>query len=319
MAEGRPHNARVLIKGDPETLGAEVPRRFLGVLGGQSVTSGSGRRELAEWIADPKNPLTARVMVNRVWQGHFGLGLVATPDNFGVRGEPPTHPELLDWLAARFVGDGWSLKALHRRIMLSDAYRRASADDDHSAKADPENVSLWRFDRRRLMAEEIRDAMLAVSGDLDPSPGGAHPFPAPGTWQQFSQHNPFLAVYDHNRRSVYLMTQRIKRHPFLALFDGPDTNATTGRRDSTTVPTQALFFLNDPFAHARAASLAGRLAALPDDAARLDRTCRLLYGRPPGEGDRQIAGRILTGDDRKAAWAAWLRVMFASNEFLYVD
>jgi len=321
VAEGQPHDARVHVKGDPETLGPAVPRRFLDVLGGRPVASpaaSSGRRDLAGWVTDPKNPLTPRVIVNRVWQGHFGNGLVRTPDNFGVRGEPPTNPELLDWLTARFVADGWSLKTLHRRVMLSDAYRRADAGDARNEAADHDNHTLWRF-----TAEEIRDALLAVSGDLDPGPGGPHPFPEPKTWK-FTQHTPFTAVYDHDRRSVYLMTQRIKRHPFLALFDGADPNSCTGRRDSTTVPTQALFYLNDPFVHARAAGLARRLAALPDDTARLDRACRLVFGRPPRETEVALAGRFLASYPAAAganqdAWAGWLRVMFASNEFVYID
>ena len=331
VAEGRPHDARLQVKGDPETLGPEVPRRFLQVLGGQPVASGagSGRRDLAEWVADPRNPLTARVIVNRLWQGHFGEGLVRTPDNFGVRGDPPTHPELLDWLAARLVLDGWSLKKLHRLMTLSETYGRASDDDERNAGIDPDNLSLWRFERRRLTAEEIRDAMLAVSGDLDPTPGGPHPFPDSKSWG-YTQHNPFTAVYDHNRRSIYLMTQRIKRHPFLALFDGPDPNSCTGRRDSTIVPTQALFFLNDPFVHARADGLSTRLMALPDDASRLDRATRLLFGRPPLESEvRRLAGFLASSEseatDKPAAerlrddWAGWLRVMFSSNEFCYVD
>jgi Protein of unknown function (DUF1553)/Protein of unknown function (DUF1549)/Planctomycete cytochrome C len=331
VVEGSGHNAVVRIKGDPETLGPQVPRRFLQVLGGQPISnaSASGRRDLADWIADPKNPLTARVIVNRVWQGHFGNGLVRTPDNFGVRGEPPTHPELLDWLAARLVSDGWSLKKLHRLIVLSETYRQAVADNERDSRIDPDNLARWRFDRRRLTAEEIRDALLAVSGDLDRTPGGAHPFPDSKSWG-YTQHGPFTAVYDHDRRSVYLMTQRIKRHPFLALFDGPDPNSCTGRRDSTIVPTQALFFMNDPFVHARADSLARRLAALPDDPARLDRATRLLFGRPPREAEAALLRRFLESsqaeasnkpvDERRpAAWAGWLRVLFSTNEFCYVD
>ena len=323
VAEGPPHDARLQIKGDPATLGPAVPRRFIEVLGGQPVSSstGSGRRDLADWVTDPRNPLTARVIVNRVWQGHFGNGLVRTPDNFGVRGEPPTNPELLDWLTARFVADGWSLKTLHRRILLSDAYQRADSGDERNALIDHDNLTLWRFERRRLTAEEIRDALLAVSGDLDPKPGTAHPFPESKTWS-FTQHNPFTAVYDHDRRSVYLMTQRIKRHPFLALFDGPDPNSCTGRRDSTTVPTQALFYMNDPFVHARAASLARRLADLSDDPARLDRACRLLFGRPPRAKETAIAGRFLEpypAGERANAWSGWIRIMFSTNEFVYID
>ena len=318
--DGAPHDAALHKRGDPMVKGAVVRRRFLTVLGGQTLPpgAGSGRLALAGWLTDPKNPLTARVMVNRVWQGHFGTGLVATPNDFGTRGAPPTHPALLEWLAARFVADGWSVKALHRRVMLSDTYQRSAATDDANARSDPADACLWRFPRRRLTAEEIRDAMLAVSGDLDPTPGGPHPFPDAKTWR-FTQHNPFAAVYDTNRRSVYLMTQRIKRHPFLTLFDGPDPNASTAGRPATTVPTQALFFLNDPFVHARADSLAAKLLTLPDAGARVERACRLLYGRPARDKDREVARRVAgTGDDR-AAWATWVRVLFGSNEFVYVD
>ncbi len=321
VAEGSPHDAQLQKRGDPDSRGDAIPRRFLTVLGGQKLppSSGSGRLALAGWLTDPKNPLTARVMVNRIWQGHFGTGLVATPNDFGTRGSPPTHPELLDWLSARFVASGWSVKTLHRQIMLSDAYQRSAAMNPVNLKADPGNADLWRFPRRRLTAEEIRDAMLAVSGDLDPTPGGPHPFPDPKGWG-FTQHNPFAAVYDTNRRSVYLMTQRIKRHPFLALFDGPDTNASTAARQTTTVPTQALYFLNDPFVHARAESLAGRLLKLPDEAARVDFACRVLYGRPADDRDRAIARRFVADSpDSKPAWATWVRVLFAGNEFVYID
>ncbi|OWK43152.1 PSD1 and planctomycete cytochrome C domain-containing protein [Fimbriiglobus ruber] len=331
VAEGQPHDAQLHKRGDPEVRGNAVPRRFLTVLGGQPVppNAGSGRLTLTDWLADPKNPLTARVMVNRVWQGHFGAGLVRTPNDFGTRGDPPTHPELLDWLASQFMHNGWSLKTLHKLIMLSDAYQRSSAFDEHNAKLDPGNRLLWRVDRRRLSAEEIRDAILAVSGDLDLTPAGPHPFPDAKSWG-YTQHNPFAAVYDHNKRSVYLMTQRIKRHPFLALFDGPDPNTSTAARQTTTVPTQALFFLNDSFVHARAASLAKTLTTLPDGNTRLDRACKLLYGRPPTDREKAAAARYVETavadaksgspeEKRRAAWAGWTRVMLCTNEFLYVD
>jgi hypothetical protein len=325
VAEGKPHNVRIHKRGDPDSPGAEVPRRFLQLFGGQVVppSAGSGRLQLADWLTDARNPLTARVMVNRIWQGHFGVGLVKTANDFGTRGEQPTHPELLDYLAMRFIESGWSIKSIHRLIMLSEAYQRAGGHDERNAAIDHDNTLLWRFSRRRLSAEEIRDAMLAVSGDLDPTPGGPHPFPASNTWG-FTQHGPFLAVYDHNRRSVYLMTQRIKRHPFLALFDGADTSSSTGLRYSTTVPTQALFFLNDPFVHDRAAHLAQHLLKGIDDAQRLDRAARLLYGRPATARQSEAAARFLAarraeGNNETAAWSAWLRVMLCSNEFLYVD
>lgn len=319
--EGQPHDSQLHKRGDPGVRGEVVPRHFLTVLGGHKLPSsaGSGRLELAGWLTDPKNPLTARVMVNRIWQGHFGAGLVATASDFGTRGSPPSHPELLDWLATEFIRQGWSIKAMHRLMMMSEAYQRSSAADDSNLKADAANACLWRFPRRRLVAEEIRDALLAVSGDLDPTPGGSHPFPEPKTWG-FSQHNPFSAVYETNRRSVYLMTQRIKRHPFLTLFDGPDPNASTAVRQTTTVPTQALFFMNDPFVHARAESLARKLLQMPESSDRLDRACRLLYGRPVHERERRVAGRFLAAQpNQKEAWASWLRVMFGSNEFIYLD
>jgi hypothetical protein len=270
--------------------------------------------------------LTARVMVNRIWQHHFGVGLVKTPNDFGARGEAPSHPELLDYLARRFIDSGWSVKTMHRLILTSEAYQRSSAHHDKNAQIDPGNVWLWKYSRRRLSAEEIRDAVLAVSGDLDRSPAGAHPFPAAKSWG-YTQHNPFSAVYDHDRRSVYLMTQRIKRHPFLALFDGADANASTPFRHTTTVPTQSLFFLNDPFIHSKANSLATRLLKLENDDARSERACRLFYGRSPSAREREVNRRFLDdtlretkgADGARNAWAGWLRVMFASNEFVYVD
>jgi hypothetical protein len=296
VVEGQAHDAQIQKRGDPETRGDVVPRHFLTVLGGESLPphAGSGRLALANWLTDARNPLTARVMVNRIWQGHFGTGIVATPNDFGTRGAPPTHPECLDWLAAEFVRSGWSVKHMHRLILSSNAYRTG-------------------VHRHRLTAEEIRDSLLAVSGELDPSPGGPHPFPDPATWG-FTQHAPFKAVYETNRRSVYLMTQRIQRHPFLALFDGPDPNASTAIRQTTTVPTQALFFLNDPFVHRCADRLARRLTGL-DLSEKLDRVCQLLYGRPADEADRRTAERFLSNGD----WPAWLRVMLASNEFIYLD
>jgi hypothetical protein len=329
VAEGKPHNARIHQRGDPTTPGEEVPRRFLTILGGQVVSpgEGSGRLSLSAWLTDPKNPLTARVMVNRVWLHHFGRGLVDTPNDFGSRGSPPSHPELLDWLAVTFMEDGWSLKKLHRRLVCSEAYRRSSADNSSNSRLDPDNRYLWKHSRRRLQAEEIRDALLAVSGELDRTPAGPHPFPPETSWG-FTQHNPFQAVYDHSRRSVYLMTQRIKRHPFLALFDGADPSSSTGQRYTTTVPTQALYFLNDPFVHARSSALAGRLLPL-SEGARLDRACRLLYGRPPEEREQELARRFLAdyaaqaggspAEKEQRAWAAWLRVMLAGNEFIHVD
>jgi Protein of unknown function (DUF1553)/Protein of unknown function (DUF1549)/Planctomycete cytochrome C len=328
-------NACIQIKGDPERLGPEVPRRFPIILGGQSLppeSKSSGRLEFANWIVSGQNPLTARVVVNRVWQYHFGRGIVPTPSDFGNQGQPPTHPELLDYLASRFVEDGWSLKAMHRRIMLSRAYQMSSADDGANAKLDADNEFLWRFPRRRLDAESIRDTMLAVSGALDRSPGGPHPFPAMTTWD-FTQHKPFKAVYETDRRSVYLMTQRIQRHPFLALFDGADTNASTATRVTSTTPLQALYLMNDPFVHAQARKLAERLMAeCPDDSARIEQGYVLLFGRSPTSDDitaaREYLGRVSeklrsAGEPKvrvsAKAWESLARGLMLSNEFVYVD
>ena len=329
VIEGKPHHVPLHKRGDPKSLGEIVPRGFLEIFGGQTVKTPdntSGRLQLADWLTGPASHLTARVMVNRIWQHHFGAGLVKTPNDFGTRGDPPSHPELLDYLAARFIASAWLVKAMHRLILSSEAYQRSSVHHDKNAQLDPSNTWLWKHSRRRLSAEEIRDAVFAVSGDLNRTPGEAHPFPDANKWG-YTQHNPFSAVYDHDRRSVYLMTQRIKRHPFLALFDGADANASTPFRHTTTVPTQSLFFMNDPFIHAKAASLATRLLKLENDDARLERACRLFYGRSPSGREREVNRRFLDetlretkgGDAARGAWAAWLRVMFASNEFVYVD
>jgi Protein of unknown function (DUF1553)/Protein of unknown function (DUF1549)/Planctomycete cytochrome C len=328
-------NACIQIKGDPDRQGPEVPRRFPTVLGGKTLPAeakGSGRLELANWIVDPENPLTARVMVNRIWQHHFGRGIAPTPSDFGKQGQPPTHPELLDHLATRFVASGWSVKAMHRLILLSRTYQMASTDDPANARIDVGNEFLWRFHRQRLDAESIRDTLLAVTGTLDRSPGGPHPFPAMPSWN-YTQHNPFKAAYETDRRSVYLMTQRIQRHPFLALFDGPDTNASTATRTTSTTPLQALYLMNDPFVHARARDFAKRiLAERADDPARIERAYLLLFGRPPNSEEAAAASDYLarlTAKPRSGnvppdqlsakAWESLSRALFLSNEFVYVD
>ena len=262
VTEGEIADAHIHLRGDPERPGDKVPRRWLQILGGQAVPAdgGSGRRQLAQWLTDPANPLPARVIVNRLWQHHFGNGLVVTPNEFGSRGQRPTHPELLDWLAARFLDSGGSLKQMHRLLMTSAAYRRGNGDSATPAAAtarnvDPNNYLYWRFNRRRLSAEELRDSLLAASRQLDRTPGGGHPIPDPATWS-FTQHVPFAGVAETPQRSVYLLTLRNRRHPFLGLFDGADPNATTPQRQVTTVPTQSLYFLNDPFFHQQAAYVA---------------------------------------------------------------
>jgi cytochrome c553 len=336
VSEGAPHDEPLQQKGDPAKPGPVVPRGFIQALDVDSPPpippGSSGRLQLAEWLTRPDHPLTARVMVNRVWQHHFGRGLVATPSNFGLRGEPPSHPELLDWLASRFVSEGWSIKAMHRLIVTSRAYRLSSDLDSADAAIDPADRLLWRYPRRRLDAEAIRDAMLAASGRLDPNRPGPHPFPPVDQWG-WTQHNPFKAVYPSDRRSVYLMTQRLQRHPFLGLFDGPDTNNSTDVRARSTVPLQALYLMNDPFVRDQAEGLARRLLdgpAAPE--ARIARAHELAWGRPPSGDesaralaylDRYRAGLREAGcpDDRVEveAWTSFARVMLTANEFLYVE
>lgn len=333
VAEGTPTNSRIQLRGEPHRLGDEVPRRNLELLGGDIVPagSGSGRLELANWIARPSNPLTARVFVNRVWQWHFGEGLVATPSDFGLRGERPTHPELLDWLAGEFIASGWSVKSLHRLIMNSRTYQLSSVDDEANLAVDPGNRWHWRYSRRSLDAESIRDAMLAVSGRLDGNVPESHPFPAVDTWA-FTIHNPFHAVYDSNHRSVYLMVQRNRRHPYLALFDAADPNQSIATRQPTTTPTQALFLMNSPFVHEASEGFARRVLSVSgDDHTKTRWAFETAHGRIPEDAVVQdavafvaayrekLAGSDAIGEKDVAAWSALARVLLTSNAFLYVD
>jgi hypothetical protein len=349
VCEGKPVDVPIQLGGDPDRPGPVVPRgvpKFLAGKASFAIAPGSsGRLELARWLTRPDHPLTARVLVNRVWQHHFGRGLVATPSNFGVRGSPPTHPELLDWLAATFVEDGWSIKKLHRRIVLSRTYQQASIADcvlriaDSSTpqsairnpqSADPGNLAYGRFGRR-LDAEAIRDALLAASGRLDRGRPGPHPFPPLSSWG-WTQHHPFKAVYPSDHRSVYLMTQRLQRHPFFALFDGPDPNVTTEARGTSTAPLQGLYFLNNPFVAEQARGLARRVrAAAADPARRYALACELTWGRPPTAAETEAALAYVrryreeaarsgaAGDPEEEAWTSLARVLFCANEFVYID
>ena len=298
------------IRGSYARLGPIVARRLPRFFAGEAqppIREGSGRRELARWVASAKNPLTARVIVNRVWQWHFGEGLVRTPSNFGMRSEAPSHPKLLDWLAARFVDDGWSLKKLHRRIMLSTAYRRSSVAARDQVSRDPENRWLGRFAPRRLDAEEVRDAMLCVSGRLDRTPGG-----------------PAADDIDTPRRSLYVQTARWDRSSFAMLFDAANPDSSTEKRTVSTVAPQALLFLNHPFVFTQARSLAERLAALAagDDNARIERAYQLLFGRSARPEELEVCRGFLFRSGRPRAEADWpglAHLLLCSNEFVYVD
>jgi len=335
VSDGTSADAKIQLKGEPGHLSDEVPRGFLTVLGGQTLPAdekGSGRRELAQWITDPANPLTARVMVNRIWQHHFGQGIVGSPNDFGARGDRPVNPELLDWLASRFRESGYSVKAMHRLITRTRAYRTASGANETDMRIDAKNAYQWRFDRRRLDAEEIRDAMLDVAGDLDPSMGGAQPFP-PETSFRYTQHVQFFAVYDTRRRSVYLMKPRLKRHPFLDTFDGADPNASTPARVAEETSLQALAMLNDAFVDEQADLLAVRAGmAYSTEAERIAYAYRLSFGRAPSPSELQECERYLAhareafkksgvAPDRqpRAALASLMHVLFSSDEFIFVD
>jgi hypothetical protein len=298
------------IRGSYTRLGPVVPRRLPEFFAGdrqKPISQGSGRRELASWIASPKNPLTARVIVNRVWQGHFGAGLVRTPSNFGMTSEPASHPDLLDWLAARFVDDGWSLKTLHRRIMLSAVYQQSSGVPRDQVTADPENRWLSRFTARRLEAEAIRDTMLCAAGRLDRAIGG-----------------PASPTVNTNRRSLYVQTARWDKSTFVTLFDAANPDASDEKRNVSTVAPQALFLLNHEFALTQARHLADRLSReVPaDDTARIQRAYRLLYARVPTAREIDIARQVLARSAEygsRAAWRDLAHVLLCCNELVYLD
>jgi hypothetical protein len=302
----KPQNEHVHIRGSEDNLGDEVPRRFLSVLCGETpapFTHGSGRLDLARAIASADNPLTARVMVNRIWAGHFGQGIVGTPSNFGMMGERPTHPELLDYLAGRFVELGWSVKALHREIVLSDAYQRAAVGLAANNEADPDNRLLWRGPRRRLDVEELRDATLAVTGDLELEAGG----PPVALTEQ-----------DNHRRTVYGFVSRRRLDNVLALFDFPNPNSHSEKRIATNTPLQGLYFLNSDFLMRQAEAFSARVTAEKDGPdAQVARAYRLLFGRKPTEAERQATVEFLSREAK--GWPRLAQVLMSSNEFLYVD
>jgi Protein of unknown function (DUF1553)/Protein of unknown function (DUF1549)/Planctomycete cytochrome C len=320
VEESKIEDAKVHVRGSVHNLGALAPRGVLNVASiGQPIripVDQSGRKELAEWIASADNPLTARVIANRAWHWLFGAGLVRTTDNFGTTGELPSHPDLLDHLASRFVADGCSVKRLVRSIVLSHTYQQSAIGDPQSAivAADPENRLFGRANRRRLEAECIRDTMLAVSSKLSPDRGGPS-YPAS-----------LAADYGYKssdaRRSVYLPVFRNALPEALEAFDFADPSMVTGRRNVSTVAPQALYLMNHPFPAEQAKHAATRLLAenLKDDDARLTRAYRRTLGREPTAGEREVGKRFLSkGGDSAEAWAAFFHALFASAEFRYVD
>ena len=298
------------IRGSYAKLGPVVPRRLPRFFRGENqplISVGSGRRELAAWVASADNPLTARVIVNRVWQWHFGEGLVRTPSNFGLLSEPPSHPALLDWLANRFIEDGWSLKKLHRLILLSATYRQSSRVSREQFEQDPENRLFGRFTPRRLEAEAIRDTILAVNGQLDLTPGG-----------------PAGDDFSIRRRSLYVQTARWQRDSYANLFDAANPDSSTEKRSTSTVAPQALLLLNHPWMQEQTRHLAERLLSdVPEgDVARIERAYQLLFGRQPQAVELAVAQAVLRGADTADPMAGWIdlaHVLLCSNEFIYLD
>lgn len=306
-----PQDLPLFIRGDPNRPAHVVPRRFLAVLSDQQTRfdQGSGRLQLAQAITTDAAPLAARVLVNRIWLAHFGQGIVATPSNFGQQGSRPTHPELLDDLAARFIDQGWSIKALHREILLSAAWQQSSQYDQKAAAADPDNRWLARMNRRRLDFEQWRDAMLAATGQLDATMGGP-PQDVDST--------------DNRRRTLYGKIHRREMSTTLQIHDFPDPTQHSPKRSATTTALQGLYALNGPLLLNQADALAQRLEteAPGDAAAKIEQAYWLLYSRAPSDKERQLGMSFLedkTDEALAAAWKQYAQVLLAANEFAFID
>jgi cytochrome c553 len=337
VEEGTVEDVRIHLRGSTLTLGDRVPRRFLTVIAGEAQPplpkSSSGRLELARWMASSTHPLTSRVLVNRVWQIYFGQGLVRTPDNFGLLGERPTHPELLDWLAATFMQQGWSLKRLHKTIILSSAYQMSVANSPKVQKIDPDNRLLWRMNRRRLQAEAVRDAILSVSGQLDPSIGGSL-LTTPNHDYVTNDQSGNGAGYNSLRRSIYLPIIRNALYDMFQTFDMGDPSTVNAQRATTIVASQALYLMNSPFVLEQSRHFAQSLLdkVEMDDPARLRAAYLRALGRSPSAAEtsrlldylkRYEAALAEREPDvakrRLASWQSLCQILFASNEFIYLN
>jgi hypothetical protein len=312
--KANPRNSRVFVRGNPGNRGPEVPRRFLEVLSESNplpFTNGSGRLELARAITSRDNPLTARVYVNRVWLQHFGEGLVNTPGDFGVRTEAPLHRELLDYLAAVFMENGWSTKKLHRLILLSATYQQSSEANPKSLKADPDNRHLTRMNRRRLDFEAMRDTLLAVSGKLDPKMGGV-PVDIVG--------EPFAV-----RRTVYGLIDRQNLPGMFRTFDFANPDVSSQGRFHTTVPQQALFMLNSPFVIEQARALVQRdeVKRNENPARKIQAMYQLVAQRPPESDELRLAEEFIAAqpatDAKLSPLEKYAQVLLVSNELMFVD
>jgi hypothetical protein len=335
MADGSGENERVFIRGNYKTLGDEVPRQFFTALGGtpeEAIGHQSGRLAIARQIADPANPLTSRVMVNRVWHHLFGRGIVASVDNFGVLGSEPTHPELLDYLATEFVTEGWSVKRLIRSILLSSTYRMSSEPDGAGDARDPQNLLLHRQNLRRLEGEAIRDAILTVSGRLDPAQfGPSVPIHLTPFMQGRGRPGSSGPMDGAGRRSIYVEVRRNFLSPMLLAFDAPIPFNTIGGRNVSNVPAQALILLNDPLVVEQSRVWARRvLAGGQSPEQRIDAMYLAAFAREPDDDERAAALAFLEvqgaqlGLSPEAArssedvWADLGHVLFNVKEFIFV-
>ena len=328
VKEGPTMDQKVFLRGDYHNLGDPVQRTAPSILRvsapSPEIKTNSGRLELADWIVDPRNPIPSRVMANRIWQGHFGEGIVRTPDNFGKLGDRPSNPELLDFLATQFMENGWSIKKMHRLIMLSKTYRMSAEYDLDKKTKDPENRLLSRFPRQRLSIEEIRDAYLAIGGDLDLAMGGTLD-PGVGTDGETSASRISMNPESTNRRSIYLPLRRSNLPTLYMLFDFGDATSPEGKRNPTTVATQALFVMNSPLVDREAKSLADRVLRNKKDSRRIEEAyVSVLDRRPdPNEIDAgltyiQSMRRKWKGVDEEKAWQSFCHALMASNEFIFV-
>lgn len=331
IEDGDQVDQTVFIRGDYKSHGEAAPKAFPAILGKYDTKpafDGSGRLQLANWLAQPEHPLTSRVMANRVWQWHFGEGIVRTPDNFGIMGERPTHPELLDYLARSLVENGWSVKAMHRLIMTSNAYQMSSVNTSNGADADADNRLLSRFNRRRLSVEEMRDALLAIDGSIDYTMGGTLQT-GRGTDGENNQGRLSLNPEKLKRRTVYIPLRRANLPTLLNLFDFGDATSPTGKRQLTNVATQALFWLNSDFLTEQSVTIAKSLLARNDvdPAGRVDLAYLRILNRRAEKDEIEQAQKYIAGfkqketgaDAEQKAWQSFCRVLMASNDFVYVD
>ena len=309
LRENGSNNMHVAIRGDLRKKGEEVPRRFLEVISrDKTFNKKSGLLQLAESVVARDNPLTSRVFVNRVWQWHFGRAIVRTPSNFGIIGDKPTHPLLLDWLAKKFMDNGWSIKDLHRLIMKSSTYRMSSEHIAANFDRDGDNRMIWRMNPRRVEVESWRDSLLSATAELDLKIGGA----------------PINQILESPRRSVYATISRngdrISSDPFFRLFDFPAPRSTAAKRTTSTVPQQYLFIMNSPFFQKRAEALVSRLIRESEtNEDRINRAYQLLYNRLPSDGERETGLEFLSKVDFEPGWQQYAQALLGSEEFRYIE